>query len=52
MKKHTLLFELNQIKNDTELKEIEQGTMLKILILLVDYINDPQIKEAVDDIPC
>lgn len=51
MKKQSLLNLLKQTKDNAELKEIEQGTMLQVMILLVDYINDPDIKAAVDDIP-
>lgn len=50
MKKHSLLLQIEQIKNDAELKEIESGTMLKLLILLVDYINDPDVKAACDGV--
>lgn len=51
MKKASLLNLLKQIKADAELKEIENGTILKILMLLVQYINDSDIEEAVNDIP-
>lgn len=51
MKKHSLLAQIKQVRDDAELKEIENGTMLKLLILLVDYINDPDIKEACDEVP-
>lgn len=51
MKKQGLLNLLKQVKNDTELKEIDQGIMMQVMILLIDYINDPDIKAAVDDIP-
>lgn len=51
MKKQGLLNLLNQVKNDAELKEIEHGTMIQVLIYLLDYINDPDIKTAVDEIP-
>lgn len=52
MKKASILSLLKQVKDDAELKEIENGTMMKILILLLQYINDPDIEEAVNDIPC
>jgi len=51
MKKHSLLNQLEQVKNDAELKEIEHGTMIKVMILLLDYINDPDIEKAVNEVP-
>ena len=51
MKKSSLLSLLKQVKEDTELKEIDQGTVLKILSLLIDYVNDPDIEAAINDIP-
>lgn len=51
MKKQGLLNLLKQTKDDAELKEIEQGTMMKVMLLLMEYINDPDIEEAVNDIP-
>lgn len=51
MKKHTLLHEIELIQNDAELKEIEQGTILKLMTLLLDYINDPDIEKAVNGVP-
>lgn len=51
MKKSSLLNLLKQTKEEADLKEIENGTLLKILILLLEYINDPDIEEAVNDIP-
>lgn len=51
MKKQSLLNLLKQAKDNAELKEIEQGTMMQVLILLLEYVNDPDIKQAIDDIP-
>lgn len=51
MKKRSLLLRLEQVKNDAELKEIDQGTMMQVLILLLEYVNDLDIQRAVDDIP-
>lgn len=51
MKKHSLLNLLKQVKDDAELKEIDQGIMMQVMVLLIDYINDPDIREAIDDIP-
>lgn len=50
MKKHTLLHEIELVRNDAELKEIEQGTILKLLILLLEYINDSDIEKAVNEV--
>jgi len=51
MKKQGLLNLIKQIKDDTELKEIESGTMLKLMILLITYINDPDIEAAINEVP-
>lgn len=51
MKKSTLLNVIEQVKADAELKEIEQGTMLKLLDLLLDYVNDADIRKAVEEVP-
>lgn len=51
MKKSTLLNNIELIKQDTELKEIESGTMLKLLDLLLDYVNDKDIRDAVEEVP-
>ena len=50
MKKSGLLKCLEQIKNDNELKEIEQGTMMVVIIQLLNYINDTDIENAVNEI--
>ena len=51
MKKSTLLSSLEQVKANAELKEIENGTMLKLLDLLLDYVNDKDIRDAVEAVP-
>lgn len=51
MKKSSLLNLISQVKNDAELKEIESGTILKLLDLLLDYVNDADIRKAVDEVP-
>ena len=51
MKKSSLLSLIDQIKSDAELKEIENGTMLKLLDLLLDYVNDKDIRDAVEAVP-
>ena len=54
MKKSGLLARLEQVRVrseggcDDEMKKINQ---LETLALLVEYINDPQIKEAAEKIP-
>lgn len=50
MKKTGLISLLVQLKNRNE-EELKPLTALEIIELLVTYINDPQIKAAVDDIP-
>lgn len=51
MKKSTLLNNIELIRQDAELKEIEQGTMLKLLDLLLDYLNDKDIRDAMEGVP-
>lgn len=51
MKKIGLLALLDQLKVQAENKEITVMTMMELVKLLVEYINDPQIKERVDVIP-
>lgn len=51
MRKCVLLDLLEGVKKNAELREIEQGTMTQVLILLLDYINDSDVQQAVDDIP-
>lgn len=51
MKKSTLLAIIEQTKNNAELKEIEQGTMMTILIALLEYIGDSDIETAVEGVP-
>lgn len=51
MKKSTLLNNIELIKLDAELKEIESGTMLKLLDLLLDYVNDKDVRDAIEAVP-
>jgi len=51
MKKSGLLASLAQLKVKAEDEEINDINRLKILDLLLDYINDPQIRVAVEEIP-
>lgn len=51
MKKSSLLSLIEQIKSDAELKEIDGGTQLKLLDLLLDYVNDADIRKAVEEVP-
>lgn len=51
MKKSSLLNMIAQIKADAELKEIESGTLLKLLDLILDYINDKDIRDAIEGVP-
>lgn len=52
MKKDGLLSLLGQLKAESEQKPGEElETMpLRLLDLLLDYVNDPQIRAAVDEI--
>lgn len=52
MKKQSVLTLLGQLKAESEQKSAEELELmpLRILDLLLDYINDPQVREAVDDI--
>lgn len=51
MTKLILLNKIKQVKEDAELKEIENGTILTLLDLLVDYVNDKHIREAIEEVP-
>lgn len=51
MKKSGLLARLEQLRLEGEDKELEEITKTTLLDLLLDYINDPQIREAVERIP-
>lgn len=52
MKKQGVLNLLGQLKAESEQKPAAELDLmpLRIMALLVDYINDPQIKQAVDEI--
>lgn len=50
MKKAGLLARLEQVAISSELKEIEDGTMLTVLDLLLDYIGDADIRAAADKV--
>lgn len=50
MKKTGLLNLLKQAKVQSELEEFDDTRFLRVLILLVDYINDSDIKKAVDEV--
>lgn len=51
MKKSTLLNNIEQVRLNAELKEIENGTMLKLLDLILDYVNDKDIRDAIEAVP-
>lgn len=51
MKKSGLLARLEQLRLEAEDKALEEITKLTVLDLVLDYINDPQIREAVERIP-
>lgn len=51
MKKSEVTAALERIRLEAETKPIDNVTALQVIAVLVDYINDPQIREAVDEIP-
>lgn len=53
MKKPGLIALLGQLKSRNEGKPAKEyeTTPMEIALLLLEYINDPQIKAAVDEIP-
>lgn len=51
MKKSTLLNFLTQLKTKAEDEEIKYLTALEVLDFLLDYINDSEIRELVEEIP-
>lgn len=51
MTKSTLLNEIKAVKADAELKEIEGATVIKLLDLVLDYVNDRDIRGAVEEVP-
>lgn len=51
MKKHILLQKIEAVRLDAELKEIENGTVFSLLDLLLEYLNDRDIKKAVEGVP-
>lgn len=50
MKKAGLLNLLKQAKTQSELEAFDDMRLLRVLILLVDYVNDPDIKKAIDEV--
>lgn len=51
MKKSGLLNLLEQLNTRAESEEIKYLTCLEVLDLLLDYMNDEAIREAVERIP-
>lgn len=51
MKKSSLINQIAQVKLNAELKEIENGTIMKLLDLLLDYVNDKDIRDAIEEVP-
>lgn len=51
MKKAGLIALLGQLKIKADEEEINDINRIKIVDLLLDYINDPQIRAAVEEIP-
>lgn len=51
MKKSGLIALLGQMKIKADEEAINEINRIKILDLLLDYINDPQIRKAVEEIP-
>lgn len=52
MKKSGVIALLQQLKAENETKAAEETelTPLRIIDVLLDYLNDPEIREAVDEI--
>lgn len=51
MKKAGALARLEQIRAAAEDKELTDIRRIEVLDVLLDYINDPQIREAVEAVP-
>jgi len=50
MRKIGLLNLLNQIAARAEEEEIDDLRSMEVLDVILDYINDPEIRDAVDEI--
>ena len=50
MKKLRLLNLIEQIKIRSELEEIDDLRPIQVLNALLDYINDKEVREAVDEV--
>ena len=50
MRKAGLLNLLKQIRGQSEVEEIDNLRPIQVLDVLLDYINDPEVREAVDEV--
>jgi hypothetical protein len=51
MKKASLLNRIEQIRVHAEDNEITELTKIELLDLLLDYINDGDIRSVIDEVP-
>lgn len=51
MKIEELLKELDHLRTTSEEEYDKEMQIIKLILLLVQYINNPKISEAIDDIP-
>ena len=51
LKKSNVLSRLEQLRALAEVQKVSDLMAKKVLDLLLDYLNDPQIREAVERIP-
>ena len=54
MKKTGLLHLLEQLKlreNEERTPELEHLTAVQVIDVLLDYLNDPQLREAIEELP-
>lgn len=51
MKKSTLLSSIANLKAQVEGEELKEETKLRLLDLLLDYVNDKDIRDAIEEVP-
>ncbi len=50
MKKQELLKRIGQIKLEAEIGEVDPVWTLRLLDLLLDYVNDPDIRSNIEEV--
>lgn len=50
MKKSSILARVSQLKARAELEEINDAVKLEVIDLLLEYINDPDIRAAIEEV--